>query len=632
MCGIAGVLRFDGLPINTNDLKEAVQVLNKRGPDAKGIFSDRIIGLCHTRLAIIDPEPASNQPFHDTTDRYVLVYNGEIFNFKQLRNDLEKQGVLFHTKSDTEVLMQLLIREGEGCLTKLNGFFAFAFYDKQQRELLLARDRFGVKPLYVYQDGDRFVFASEMKAMIALGIPRKLDYESLLFYFQLNYIPSPFSVFEGVEKLPQAHWLKWEGGSVWKSSCYYRLKDTGSEFSQSFKNKETLKELLSKAVADRMVSDVPLGVFLSGGVDSSIVALLSQGYKRDIHSFSIGFKDNRFFDESSYAEKVAKHLGTKHHTFYLSNEEMLGQMDEMLAYLDEPFADSSAIAVYHLCKETRKHVTVALTGDGADEVFGGYNKHLAEWKIRKKGFVNSALATAAPLLTYLPESRGGLWGNEARKLKKYANSISLSPEERYWNWCSFSSEKQAMKLFSAQTLSKFDKPKFEKRKADKLVHFTQSSSFNAVLRSDVDMVLEGDMLVKTDRMSMANGVELRNPFLDHRVVDFAFGLHPDAKVSQNTAKRVLKESFKPYLPFEVFARPKHGFEVPLESWFKNELKDRVQNDWLNDSFVKEQGFFDPAQIKLIKQQLFSSNVSDVPQRVWGLVVFQQWWKNYMGGE
>jgi len=267
VCGIAGVFRFDGLSIDQTDLKKAVDCLAKRGPDAKGIFSDHHMGLGHTRLAIIDPEPASNQPFHDDSGRYVLVYNGEVFNFRELAKDLEKGGVLFRTRSDTEVLLQLLIREGQSCLAKLNGFFAFAFYDRHHHTLLLARDRFGVKPLYVYQDGDILAFASEIKALLALGVPKKVDYTSLLLYFQLNYLPSPHSIFQSVKKLPASSWLSVDKEAKTNTGQYYSLKSKEKLGTTYEENKETLKNLLSQSVQDRLISDVPVGVFLSGGVD-----------------------------------------------------------------------------------------------------------------------------------------------------------------------------------------------------------------------------------------------------------------------------------------------------------------------------------------------------------------------------
>lgn len=627
MCGIVGIFRFDGKEIDPTALNKAVATLNKRGPDNQGVFIHRKIGLGQTRLAIIDPEPASNQPFHDTTGRYTLIFNGEIFNFKSIKNELIKSGIGFRTKSDTEVLLQLLIKEGTDGLHKLNGFFSFAFFDNQTQQLLLVRDRYGVKPLYICQTGEFLAFGSEMKALEALGIPKELDEASLLFYFQLNYIPSPNSIYKGVKKLNQATWLKMDADGTEATGKFYELKIEEKESSYEQK-KIDLKNLLTQSVQDRLVSDVPLGVFLSGGVDSSIVSLLVKRHNSGIHSFSVGFKDSEFHDESIFAEKVAKHLDLKHHTFYLSNQEMLDNLDEMLAYVDEPFADSSAIAVYNLCKQTRKHVTVALTGDGADEVFGGYNKHLAESKIRKKNLLNSILGVSNPILNHLPESRSGIWGNEFRKIKKYSRSVSMSPADRYWSWCSFNQEKDVVKMFSSNIQNKLLSDEYKKRKEEKLRYFKTNSNIENILASDIDIVLEGDMLVKTDRMSMANSLELRNPFLDHQVVDFAFSLNQHDKISENTAKKILKDTFKPYLPFEVFARPKHGFEVPILNWLRKDLNGLVEYH-LSGQFIEQQGLFDLIYISELKKQLQSNNPGDVAQRIWGLLVFQIWWKQNM---
>ncbi len=627
MCGIVGILRFDGHEIDKEAFEKAVVRLQKRGPDAKGHFFNSNIALGHTRLAIIDPEPASNQPFQDQTGRYQLVFNGEIFNFKTLRNELEKSGIRFRTKSDTEVLLELLIKEGTNCLPKLNGFFAFAFYDTHTQQLLLARDRYGVKPLYICQQDGYFAFASEMKSLLELGVPKQLDYASLLFYFQLNYIPSPNSILTDVKKLAQAHWLSVNAAKKYQSEEYHEIITTSNTGSYDSK-KTDLKQILTQAVQDRLVSDVPLGVFLSGGVDSSIVALLAKRHLSGIHSFSIGFKDSPFHDESKFAETVAKHLKLEHHTFHLTNDEMLSNLDEMLDYQDEPFADSSAIAVFNLCKQTKKHVTVALTGDGADEVFGGYNKHLAESKIRKKNLLNSILSHSALLLDFLPESRSGIWGNEFRKIRKYSKAVSLSEKDRYWSWCSFNQEKDVLKLFKSDVALKLSTSKYEERKNIKIKYFSSIKGINNILRSDIDLVLEGDMLVKTDLMSMANSIELRNPFLDPRVVDFAFSLSDHDKVDGNTAKKILKDTFKPYLPFEVFARPKHGFEVPLLKWLNKDLEYLVET-YLSSQFVTEQGIFEPFVISDLVKKLRSTNPGDVAQLIWALLNFQIWWKKHL---
>lgn len=623
MCGIAGIFRSDDAIIDESLVDKALLRLTKRGPNAKGKYIRSTIALCHTRLAIIDPEPCSNQPFIDPSGRFVLVFNGEIFNYSFLKKTLIEQGQQFNTQSDTEVLLYLLIREGKDCLSKLNGFFAFAFYDTQSNQLLLARDRYGVKPLYIYENESCFAFASELKALEPFGISKALNYSSVFHYFQLNYIPSPRTIFEHINKLPQATWIEIKDGKVRSRGNYYQLtiKENNNNTYQS--KQEELKRLLLDSVKARLVSDVPVGVFLSGGVDSSIVAYLAKQLQPDIRSFSIGFKDNAFFDESIYAEKVAKHIGIQHHTFMLNEAEVLENLSEMLNYVDEPFADSSAIAVYNLCKYTREHVTVALTGDGADEVFGGYNKHLAEWKIRQKHPLHSILSISYPFLNLLPSSRGGHWGNKSRKLQKYARSISLSKEERYWQWCCFSQEAEVHRLFSKSTKEKINREAINSQKHSILQPFTLTQSLNAITAADMGLVLEGDMLVKTDRMSMANSLELRNPFLDYRLVDFVFSLPDSDKMSHNTSKRILRDTFRDSLPTEVFSRPKHGFEVPLHKWLRNELK-YLTEQYLSDDYLLEQSFFDPIEIKKLLRKLDSSYPGDVAQRIWGLIVFQHW--------
>jgi asparagine synthase (glutamine-hydrolysing) len=627
VCGIVGTFRFDEQKIDLKAVEKAISCLQKRGPDHRHVFAEKKIALGHSRLAIIDLEATSNQPFQDPTGRYVLAYNGEIFNFKELKKELQSSGISFQTQSDTEVLLHLLILEGVNCLQKLNGFFSFAFYDRHEENLLISRDRYGVKPMYVYQNDSQVSFASEMKALVALGIPKQLDINSLLCYLQLYYIPSPDSIFSEVKKLLPSHWMSFDKHGKQEIGKYYELNTQKIDATYAQK-KSDLEELLSQSVQKRLVSDVPVGVFLSGGVDSSIVAYLAKKHSPHIQSFSIGFKDASFYDESIWAEKVAKHLHLQHHTFFLSNEEMLGTVQEAMSYIDEPFADSSAIAVYNLCKHTKQYATVALTGDGADEVFGGYNKHLAEYRIRQKNPLNTIMKFSSPILDFLPESRSHFWGNELRKLKKYSNSIGLSEKERYWKWCCFSSESETFNLLSEEIKSTIQLENYLSRKESKWQQIFAKNDLDNVLASDLHMVLEGDMLVKTDRMSMANSMELRNPFLDPLVVDFAFGLNENDKIDAKRAKKILKDTFKDKLPQEVFTRPKHGFEVPMQKWLENELGYMVTAH-LSPDFLKEQGIFSPAEVVLMLKKLKSNNPGNVAQRIWSLVVFQDWWKRYM---
>ncbi|MBC7389716.1 MAG: asparagine synthase (glutamine-hydrolyzing) [Opitutaceae bacterium] len=621
MCGIAGIFRFDEEFADVSALKNAISCLKQRGPDASGFYLDKNIALGHSRLAIIDLDPASNQPFQDSSGRYTLIFNGEIFNYQLLKRDLQLSGTHFRTESDTEVLLHLLINEGTKCLDSLNGFFAFAFYDRLTQKLILARDKYGVKPLYIYKNENYIAFASELKALIKLGIPKKIDYDSLFIYLQLTYLPATNCILEGVYKLKQAHCLSVDKNGKEDFQKYYSLLIKESKENYDTK-KQKLDTLLDLAVQDRLVSDVPVGVFLSGGVDSSIVSLLAKRHKPDIQSFSIGFKGDKSFDESKYAENVAKLLGLEHYTLHLTENLLLENVERMLEYTDEPFADSSAIAVFNLCLQTRNFATVALTGDGADEVFGGYNKHIAEMKIRNGGIFTSIASKIAPFLKHLPESRGANIGNALRKVKKYSSSASLSVQERYWSWCCFNPEKSVLNSLSPFTNSKLSASCFKTFKKDK-TNQLENYNLNYLLAADIDMVLEGDMLVKADRMSMANSMELRNPFLDSRVVDFAFTLSESDKVSGSVAKKILKDTFRSYLPGAVFDRPKRGFEVPLTKWLQNDLSFLIVK-YLNTELVQEQNIFSSQYINELIVKLNSSKPDNSATQIWTILNFQIW--------
>ncbi|MEQ8424141.1 MAG: asparagine synthase (glutamine-hydrolyzing), partial [Cyclobacteriaceae bacterium] len=348
MCGITGVFAFNLVgKFNMINVTNATMALQKRGPDFQDIYTDSWVGLGHRRLSIIDTSEAGNQPMWDEIKRFAIIFNGEIFNFKELRGDLQSKGISFRSESDTEVLLKLFILEREKCLTKLNGFFSFCIYDKEEQSMFLARDRYGIKPLLYLFDEDKFLFASEMKAMMCYGIEKTIDYASLFTYLQLNYSPAPHTIFSNVKKLMPGHYLKVRSGKLDVQS-YYDIEaadERGSSITYE-QAKEKFKNLLETSVKRRLVSDVPLGSFLSGGIDSSIVAGLASRHKPDLHTFSIGFKDEPFFDETEYARLVAKHFNTSHTVFSLSNNDLYQHLHSILNYLDEPFADSSAIAVY----------------------------------------------------------------------------------------------------------------------------------------------------------------------------------------------------------------------------------------------------------------------------------------------
>jgi asparagine synthase (glutamine-hydrolysing) len=633
MCGITGIFAFNQVgSFYMVNLAKAIDKLSQRGPDGRGVYIDDFVGLGHRRLSIIDTSYLGNQPMYDEAKRYVIVFNGEIFNYKELRSELDGAGVKFSSTSDTEVLLHLYIKEGPKCLDKLIGFFAFAIYDKEEKTLFVARDRIGVKPLHYYVDEDKFIFASELKSILAYNIPREINANALYSYLQLNYVPQPLTMFNNIQKLEPGHYLWIKKKEVIKK-CYYRVEspknlelDSGDNYEIQ---KKKLVELLEDSVQRRLIADVPVGAFLSGGIDSSVVVALASKFTNQLRTFSIGYADEPYFDETKYAELVAKKYQTKHTVFSLTNDDLLDHVYHVLDYLDEPFADSSALAVYILSKHTSKEVKVALSGDGADELFGGYNKHLGELRLREGGWVVDAVCALDFLWKALPKSRNGVFSNKIRQFHRLAEGRKLGVKERFWRWCGYANEVEALSMLHPDMQLKFSKELYGKMKNDYLSHFTSRNDLNEVFRSDMDLVLPNDMLVKVDMMSMANGLEIREPFLDHRLVDFAFTLPWSFKINKDIKKRIVQDAFREMLPAELYNRPKHGFEVPLLKWFRKELKGVIMDDLLADRFVEEQGIFEVQKIKQLKQQLFSKDPGDVHARIWGLIVFQYWWKKYM---
>jgi len=633
MCGITGIFAFNLVgKFNKIHITNATMALDKRGPDFQDIHIDEWVGLGHRRLSIIDTRDVANQPMWDDQKRYCIVFNGEIFNYRELRSELEAKGTTFFTQSDTEVLLKLYIQQKENCLAKLNGFFSFCVYDRQEQTFFIARDRFGIKPLLYLFDEDKFIFASEMKAILQYGIERNLDYTSLYAYLQLNYIPAPDTIFTQVKKLLPGHYIK-VGRQHMDVARYYEIpydREKAERNPTSYEEAQAkFKDLLEASVQRRLVADVPLGSFLSGGIDSSIVAALASRHKPDLHTFSIGYRDEKFFDETHYARLVAKQINAEHTVFSLTNNDLYAHVHAILNYIDEPFADSSAIAVYILSKETRKHATVALSGDGADEMFAGYNKHAAFRQITSPGWKENLVGAFGPLWKALPKSRSGAITNKIRQLSRFSEGMKLSSRDRYWQWAGYAGKAEALDMLLPHVREGVAMNDFAGRQQSLLRHLPEKENINDILLTDMGLVLPDDMLTKVDLMSMANGLEVRVPFLDYEVVNFAFSLPVSYKIDGNMRKRIIQDSFRDILPAALYNRPKKGFEVPLLKWFKGEMRSLIEEELLSERFVSEQGIFEYAPIAKLKRQLFSSNPGDVHARIWGLIVFQWWWRKYM---
>lgn len=632
MCGIAGGFFIDTAFIDKQEraIKNAMASLSLRGPDFQNYIVHQQFFLAHARLSIIDTSALGNQPMSDESCRYSIIFNGEIYNYKQLKKELEQKGYQFNSGSDTEVLLKLYIEYGPACLEKLNGFFGFSILDKKSNKLFIARDRIGIKPMYYYEDEQQFLFASEMKAIMQFAINKELNYDAAYTYFQLNYIPGEQTIFKKVKKLLPGHYIIYKNGKA-QINKYYEINNQQNASQEiSYENAKTrLNDLMHQSIQRRLIADVPLGCFLSGGIDSSVISLLASKYSPNINTFSIGFKDEPYFDETKYAELVAKKIKTNHTVFSLSNNDLYEVLYYVLDYMDEPFADSSALAVYVLCKQTKSKVTVALSGDGADEMLGGYNKHVAEYKARNNNFINSLFKVGRPFLNALPQSRNSKAGNLFRQLNRYAEGVSLSNEERYWRWCAYNTEAEAKQYFTLNNQEKINFKNYNQNKNSFTKHIKNGDGLNDFLYADMQLILPNDMLTKVDLMSMANSLEVRVPFLDHEVVDFLFSLPSAYKIDSKRRKKILVDTYKDELPKEIFTRPKHGFEVPLLKWFKNELRSLIDDDLLSKSFINSQGFFDYATIEKIKLQLYSNNPGDAVAKTWALIVFQYWYKKHV---
>jgi len=611
MCGITGYISLNKeINHSVSFLDNAINSLNKRGPDNIGKYRNSFCELAHSRLSIIDTSSISNQPMIDSSNRYIIVFNGEIYNYKRLRKDLISLGYNFKTQSDTEVILYSYIHYKDKCVDMFDGFFAFCVYDLNKKRSFIARDRFGIKPLYYSLNDERILFASELKSLLCYPIEKNIDRDALNLYFKFNYIPAPYSILESCKKLLPGECVIIENSNVEfkKYYTYYPKEKSSDNYSKA---KQKIENLLYSSVEKRMIADVPLGTFLSGGVDSSIISLIASRIKPDINTFSIGFPDEPLFDESKYAEKVAKHINSKHHTFNVTNKLLYQNLDEILDYMDEPFADSSALNVFLLSQQTRQHVTVALSGDGADELFSGYNKHSALFFADKKSLQNAAIKKLGSVFNIMPQSRNSKLGNLGRKLSKLSKGLNLNKEDRYLTWASFMSDSTIRSLTNYDSLIN-------------PIKSLKVKDFNDYLFADFSLVLPNDMLKKVDLMSMANSLEVRTPFLYHELVEYVFSLPESYKINSNDKKKILKDIYRKDMPENLFERNKHGFEVPLNKWYKKELKNYLSDKIFSNNFLVKHGYLEQEELTKMSFQLEKGSSGDIVLQTWALIVLEHW--------
>lgn len=628
MCGIVGKVYRDPVRwVEAEALRSMCSTLVHRGPDDEGLYRHVNVGLAMRRLSIIDVD-TGRQPIHNEDRSVWTVYNGEIYNFPELRRGLAARGHSFYTQADTEVIVHLYEDYGADFLRYLNGMFAIALWDEQERRLILARDRLGIKPLFYSLLADRLLFGSEIKAILADGLRPTIDVEALSHYLSLLYIPAPLTIYREIRKLEAGHLLIWEKGAV-SVRPYWDLSHVPSSTSGRERPADIqaeLLELLTDAVRRHLIADVPLGVFLSGGLDSStVVALMRRVHNGPIKTFSVGFNDSSY-DELPYARLVAERFETDH-TELTVTPDVPDLVPKLVRCFDEPFADSSAIPTYYLSQLTRRHVTVALGGDGGDELFAGYMTYqadkLARLYERLPAFLTGRLLPS--LVHRLPVSDRKI--SFDFKARRFVDHALLEPGRRHYAWKAFFDEGLKRAVLSREILETLNGgldtyPVFE-RYYDEMRHREQ---LNAFLYTDMKVYLPDDILVKLDRMSMAHSLEARVPLLDFRIVEFLFSLPGQMKMPGLRLKHLLKETMRGILPREVLKKPKGGFNAPLPVWLKHELRPLVE-EYLSPTRIRSEGVFNPDTVGRLVNDHWQGK-ANTSRNIWALLVFNLWLDSY----
>jgi len=615
MCGIAGYVGTG----NEEVLKKMTDTINYRGPDDNGFYLENDVGLGMRRLSVIDLK-TGKQPIFNENKEIAMVFNGEIYNFQELRNNLIARGHKFYTNSDTEVIIHQYEEDAEKCFEKLNGMFSLAIWDKPKRKLILARDRYGEKPLYWSKSENTLIFSSEIKGILAHPLVRKdLSHLAIYQYFSFDYVPQPFTIFKEINKLENGTFLIFKDNQI-AIEKFYNIKIDKSKISFQ-ESKIKLEKLLDDAVKKRLISDVPLGIFLSGGIDSSAITYFAKKNKHDIKTFSIGFEE-KSFDETFYAKQVADCLKTNHSHINFSPKDLLEIIPEIIEKLDEPFGDPSILPTYLLSKFVRRSVTVALGGDGGDELFMGYPNHQIQKLVHSFGLKNlkSKITCINFLEKIFPISNKNLVFSY--KLKRYVHSIFYPGLYRdFLNIGGYIRDIDNLFKFKINQEEIF---KFADEFLEEYRGYNYQEKINILFQK---YYLEDDILFKVDRASMYNSLEVRAPFLDFRLADFINSLPLKYKLRGLTGKYILREVMKNKLPKSIINRKKKGFGIPLTMWLKKDLKNYML-ETLNRKDIDSFGIINYDFVeKLIKDHL--NNKKDNRKIIWNLIIFQNWCKNYL---
>ena len=626
MCGIAGFVNANGSPVDRSILEKMNRAIVHRGPDDDGFYVSENVGLAMRRLSIIDVA-GGHQPIHNTDKTKWLIFNGEIYNYQALRTDLEKRGHRLYTKSDTEAVLHLYDEYGVDCLKFLRGMFAFAIWDESDKSLFLARDRVGKKPLlYSHQTNGDIIFGSEFQALLMNpAISREVDHAAIDSYLSYLCVPAPQTAFKQIRKLEPGHWLRWRDGSIetkryWQPDFSKKIKITENEAIE-----ETTR-ILRESTRLRMISEVPLGAFLSGGVDSSaVVALMAQESDKPVKTFSIGFEEEDF-SELKHAKRVAEHVGAEYNEFIV-RPNALDVLPTLVEHYGEPYADSSAIPTYYVSKETRKYVTVALNGDGGDESFAGYERYaamrIAEAYTRAPAALRKIFVEAP--VNLLPTSE--LKRSRFRDARRFLQAANLPRTERYFRWMSTFNRDAKRELYttdfdasvSGQNASLFLDRWFAAANG--------TGTLDATLLTDQMTYLPNDLLVKVDIASMANSLEARSPFLDHNLIEFAASLPESLKMRRFETKSLLKKVAARLVPKDVVYRRKMGFGVPIGKWFRGEMKDFVRGVLLSETSLKR-GIVKPEIIEKYVNE-HTTATRDHAFQLWTLLMLELWFQRFI---
>jgi len=624
MCGFVGEFNFNETKINENILRGMRDCLRHRGPDDSGIYCDKSIGLGFRRLSILDLTPTGHQPMSNEDGTIWIVFNGEIYNFQELRPSLEKKGHKFKSYTDTETIIHLYEEEGEQCIQKLRGMFAFAIWDSRREQLFIARDRIGKKPLKYYHDDAGIIFASELKALLRHPrVPRDMDPEAIHHYLTLQYVPAPLTGFRKIKKLKPGYFLLIRKNHI-EEKEYWRLNYSSKTVKSEEEWKYDIIQKFEESVKLRLISDVPLGAFLSGGIDSSaVVAMMAKHSSGPVKTFSIGFNEATH-NEMPYARTIAKQFGTDH-TEFIVEPKAVDILPKIVYHYEEPYADSSALPTYYLSEMTRQNVTVALNGDGGDENFAGYERYpiflFAEWMRRN---VPSPVLKAIELMS----------GFTARiypttltdRAHRFASSLEYSAARRYLEYMQYFSDELKATIYHSEFLSRKQKRKTSDLITEKFNESQTKDSLDQLLYTDITTYLPDDLLVKVDIASMAVSLEARSPLLDHQLMELTASIPPSLKIRGYQKKYIFRQALRGIIPDEILDRKKMGFGVPIEHWFRGSLNNYIREHLLDGRFARRNIIRNDFVSDLIEKHI--KGKVNYAYQLWALLMLELWFEEF----